>query len=88
VCQTRRSNNLLVERNESKLQELEGSFLFLCAHRHDKGGLLDMMRDGRLRAGFRRAIFVKYTETNAAHPGQIKWDASQGTADSLNTLGK
>jgi len=48
--------NLLVERNESKLQELEGSFLFLCAHRHHKGGLLDMMRDGGLRAGFRRAI--------------------------------
>ena len=44
---------LFEERNGPVIENTLGSFLFLCAHRPDKGGLLEMMHDGGLRGGLR-----------------------------------
>ena len=45
--------------------------LFLCAHRPDRGGLLEKMPDGGLQAGWGGLFSVKYFETKAAYSGQL-----------------
>jgi hypothetical protein len=48
--------NVCLKRGTSLICKTQSSFLFLCAHRPDGGGLLEKMPDGGLLAGWGRAL--------------------------------
>jgi hypothetical protein len=73
--------HLLFERSEFHARELAP---LLCAHRHDKGGLLDIMRDGGLAAGFSRAIVGQIDRDKCSSSRSAKM--GRRTIDTLRKL--